>query len=364
MNKLKVLYITRKYPPMVGGMESLSFNLYEGLSQNSNVEIEKLSLGKKQINLIWFLPFAIIYAIFNASKYDIVFLGDSLLCVIGFFVKLFHKNQIIITNVHGLDVTYQNPIYQFYLKLFFKYIDKYIPDSRAADKILQGRGQFDSTVITPGIDRKIYNETKSDREILYKSWGIEEDDVVLITVGRLVKRKGVEWFVRNVMPLLKDQRVKYLVIGTGENKQNIMEAIAELDLGDQVKLLGRVDDNTLNVLYKNADIFIMPNIRVEGDAEGFGIVAIEASASGLFVVASGIEGIQDAIIDGENGVLVESENAEAFANTIKRLCDSSDSRKKTAEAYCHYTVEHYSWDKICDQYVKLFYDLLDKKRNC
>lgn len=116
---VKILCITRKYPPEVGGMENFCYNVFNGIKAK-NKETKIVALGKKQINLLWFFPYAIIYTLFNAYKYDVLFVGDSLLCFLGFLSKIFYKKTKVYINVYGLDITYKNSIYQFYLKLFLK----------------------------------------------------------------------------------------------------------------------------------------------------------------------------------------------------------------------------------------------------
>lgn len=356
--KCKVLYITRKFPPMIGGMENFSYNLYKGLSENDEVDIKLISLGKKQKNLMWFVPYALFVTLFTASRYDIIFVGDAVLSIIGFITKLFYHHKKVVVNVFGLDITYKNKFYQFYLKIFYKCFDKYISISRETDNLLHKKGNFDSIIITPGVNCSVFKVNENKWIEISKRYNISKGDTVLITVGRLVKRKGVEWFVRNVMPFFKTKSVKYLIAGTGDQESRIRETISELDLKDQVIMLGRVSDEELASLYNNADIFIMPNIPVKGDAEGFGIVAAEAGANGLIVLASGIEGIKDAIIDGENGFLLESGNADQYYKKISDIMQNCDHYRSLSKKFAGFTNDNFSWKHICGEYVKLFKELI------
>ena len=357
MEKIKLLYITRKYPPAVGGMENFSYNLFNNFDKEK-MECDLISLGKSQKNLIWFVPYALIKTLFIAHKYDIVFVGDALLSIIGFFVKIFHPKCKVVVNVFGLDITFKNKLYQLYLKLFYNRFDKYISISRETDKAFKDRGGERSCVINCGIDTKQFENESTDYSVLCQKYGIEKDDVVILTVGRLVKRKGVEWFVREVMPSLKNEKIKYLIVGAGEDEERIKASIQNGNMEDKIKMLGRVESAELNALYANVDAFIMPNIRVEGDMEGFGLVAVEASYMGLAVFASGIEGITDAIVDGKNGWLLESENAEQYVEIIKDLCSNRLKYKEKASEFREYTCEHYSWPSICSEYLRLFESIL------
>jgi len=358
--RLKVLYITRKYPPCVGGMENFSYNLFNNFDRN-DIDIDLIKLGKKQINLIWFLPYAFFKTLFLAKNYDIIFCGDALLSVIGFFTKVFFRKKKVVVNVFGLDITYKNLIYQFYLKMFYNKFDMYISISKETDRTLQNRGVYKSTIITPGIDVNIKDENLviSDEDFR-KKYSIAKDDVILITVGRLVKRKGVAWFLENVMPKLMNHNVKYLIVGNGDDRENIEKIIDDKDLSSKVQLLGRVTDEDLSAVYSYSDIFVMPNIHVENDMEGFGIVAAEASLYGLIVIASGIEGIKDAIINEKNGYLLESKNIEQYAEKITDISENLNKYKELSKEFRLFTKKEYDWKKICNEYVNLFNLLLNE----
>ena len=134
-------------------------------------------------------------------------------------------------------------------------------------------------------------------EDLRRQLGIRADQVILLTVGRLVRRKGVTWFVRHVLPHLPSS-VTYLVAGEGPMADEVVRLVAELGLGNQVRLLGAVDEDDRERLLLGADMFVQPNIPVSGDMEGFGLVLLEAAMRGTTTVASGIDGIVDAVVDG------------------------------------------------------------------
>lgn len=356
-DKLNVLYITRKYPPMVGGMENFSYFLYNGFDEK-DINKKIIALGKSQINLLWFYPFSLFYAIITVKKWDVVFIGDSVLCGIGYFVKLISPKTIIVTNVYGLDITYANPIYQFYLKLFYNKYDKYICISNETDILFKKRGGKRSVVITPGVDINKFLNIKENREKFKSKYNIPNENLVLITVGRLVKRKGVAWFIDNVMSSFKGKNITYLIIGDGEDKNLIKSLTDKHCLNDEVKLLGRISDEDLNELYVNSDVFIMPNIVVENDMEGFGIVAIEASLAGLIVIASGIEGIKDAVSNMKNGILVESQNAQDYIRTIYDIMINREKYNKLSLEFRNYTRNLFSWNNICKKYVEIFKELV------
>jgi len=102
----------------------------------------------------------------------------------------------------------------------------------------------------------------------------------------------------------------------------------------------------------------MPNIKVENDAEGFGLVALEAASCELPVVAAKLEGITDAIIDNQNGLLVESENSAAFVDKVKLFLQNENERKEFGKKAREFTVQNFAWSNIAQRYIDSFSKIL------
>lgn len=347
---MRVLFVTRKYPPRVGGMENLSYGLLTGFPEPKTT----ITWGGSQAHLVWFLPYVFLRVALTAHRYDVIHLGDAMLSAGGFLPRLFGKKVAI--SVHGLDLTFAPRIYQTYLKLFLK-ADAIIANSESTRKLAEARGLSHVHAIFIGVPERYFGVTRAthlDRELEQRRAG----RVALVTVGRLVPRKGVAWFVRNVLPRLSN--VLYVVVGVGAHRDEIERAAAETGMTDNVWLVGSVSDERLLQLLGSSDVFVMPNIVVPGNVEGFGIVAIEASASGLPIVASRLEGIPDAVIAGENGQLVPPADAAAFVSTLALLVESPELRRKLGESGRAYTERNYSWPRIIAQYRALFEALISR----
>ena len=95
----------------------------------------------------------------------------------------------------------------------------------------------------------------------------------------------------------------------------------------------------------------MPNIPVDNDIEGFGIVALEASSTGLMVIASDLEGVKDAVVNEKNGYLVETLNSTGFIRTINKNIKSPNLSKNKIK---NWISENYSFPKIAESYLKAF----------
>ena len=362
-NTINVLYITRKFPPQVGGMENFSYYLSESLKDNEQLNIKTVSLGRNQKHLIWFFPYVCLYTLINVRKYDILFIGDAVLCFLGIIAKNISRKTLRIINVFGLDITFKNVFYQKYLETYYKKCsDKYISISQGTDDILHKKyGDLDSIVITPGIATKNFNHDSSLQKSFRKKYGVLSEDIILLTVGRLVKRKGVEWFVGNVMPYFKDKPVKYFVIGEGKCREDVEKAVSQLEMSKQIFLLGKVEQEVLEEFYENSDIFIMPNIEVPGDKEGFGIVALESSMFGMIVMASELEGISDAIINGKNGYLLPPGDKKAFVDKIVDFYTNRNKYESKRKDYAEYTKQHFNWSYISECYVDNMKEMMKKR---
>jgi len=347
VNKSSVLCISRTYPPQIGGMERLSFNVIFGLSKFFKIKTIVNTKGKK--NFLPFIIWAIIRALILAPQVNYVHFGDATLAFIGYLMKKIY-NRPTIYNVHGLDLIYNNSFYKWYLKKFFK-PDKLICNSKNTEKIARRLGYECTVVITPGIEVNKFKSTPTGKAYdLFKENGIvPSQDKILLTVGRLIQRKGIVWFCENVIPVLSDN-IKYLIVGDGPERSKVEKIIEINKLKHRIFLLGMTNQEVLDQLYQSSDLFVMPNIIVDNDVEGFGFVALEASAWGLPVVTSGIEGIADAVKDGQNGFIVEVNNSIAFKNKIKELLYNKKNSEILSKQVRQYTFEKYNWESIIQLY--------------
>lgn len=356
---MKVLFITRKYPPQVGGMENFSYNLIKNIKCDKTI----VALKKRNIHLIWFIPYVILYSLINARNYEVIHLGDMVLCGLAWLIKLIYPKKIVISTIHGLDITYSLSFYQWYLKVFGHKCDKYICDSKNTEELAHEIGINETCVIHVGIEIDKFNGVNENKAKFKKKYEIPNNDIVLITIGRLVRRKGVLWFVENVIPNYKNKNITYLVIGQGEDYVAIESIIKTKGLTKQVRLLGRISDEELNSVYVNGDIFIMPNIVVDNNVEGFGIVAIEAALSRNIVIGSDMEGIKDAICNGKNGILINSGDVNSYINTIDSVVQCIDKYNEFAMESSQFTKDNYSWQNICKLYINEFNNAIKNKHN-
>lgn len=376
---MHILFLTRAYSQHAGGMERLSYEMIAAAQKQPGVSVSIIAHRGSRATSPLFNLTALPQALAHAQQADVIHLGDPMLAFLGWLLKLLTKKPVTVT-VHGLDITYPNFLYQLYLKLFFRNFDHYLPISTHVAQLLSSRhlpAGRPVSVLTPGVSDRFFDPTIPRDQLAQLLKRDITNTHVLFTSGRLIKRKGHAWFIENVLPKLP-QNVLYVIAGEGPEKEKI-QSISEhtpADSGDlargegilnvknsqrdsepesrrgdasaNVILLSRVTDDQLKILYNTVDAFIMPNIPVKDDVEGFGLVLLEAALCQRPVFAANLEGIPDAIHDGRNGTLLPPQNAPAWISALKNFL----SNPETNPAARDYTIAHFNWQKKAQSYLK------------
>ena len=172
------------------------------------------------------------------------------------------------------------------------------------------------TVIPPGVDDAFFQD--GDRSAT--------DRLCLLTVSRLPSnsRKNVDGVLRAIAQL-RDLPVSYTVVGDGDGRAHLEGLVRQLGLETRVRFMGAVDRQTLLRCYRESNLFILAAKTSTTDIEGFGIVYLEASASGVPVIASKGGGVTDAVSEGVNGLLLPSSEPDQIAAGIRRFWQTRES---------------------------------------
>ena len=351
--KQKMLFISRNYPPKIGGLETYSYNLIKEFEQHHIVH--KIVLSRSIVHLLWFLPYCLVAGAVTAWRHSIghIHLCDGLLSPVGIILKLITRAHISVS-IHGLDITYRNVFYQLLVPRCTARLDKTICVSHATRIECQRRGVPDqkSVVIPNGIrpDELYLDQPKAVLQHRLESiiGRTNRGKKILVTVGRLVKRKGVAWFLDSVMPRLDPEYI-YIIAGDGPELVSIRERIRTREWGQRVFAIGRITGEVRKILYNVADIFVMPNITVDDDMEGFGIAILEAGSCGLPVVASNLQGIKDAVIDKKTGYLVDEGDVDGFMERIRSMNLSKADIRSCVNA-------EFNWPTIYRSYQKEIFE--------
>lgn len=334
-----MLFITRKFPPARGGMEEFSAQL--AASYPGATSVCALQRGQRWLPL--FILRALARAVRERSHTDVVHLGDGLLAPLAPIVRTLTGRPVSCT-VHGQEITRSFPGYRAVMGWGLRSCGEGViaVSNYTAMQAGERYGRVPH-VITNGVDtsrfrpRGVAREERSVRQQL----GVPPEGPLVVTVGRLVERKGVSWFIASVLPLL-DPSVIYVVAGDGPDARNVLTAAAA---NRNVVLLGAVSANVIDRLYGVADLFVAPNIAVPGKPEGYGIAPAEAAAVGVPVLASAVDGLVDMARD--TGVpLVPPQDAPAWATMVSRALTNGDSARPTKPPR--------SWHVVADDYARAF----------
>jgi glycosyltransferase involved in cell wall biosynthesis len=242
-------------------MQKVSWELYEHLSQTTDVRLAKWSGSNRWLPLV--LPYLALKAfwILIYCRPSVIYLQDGLLAPLGCCFKLLGKPVVV--TIHGLDITYSNWVYQQIIPRCVKRLDRVVCVSHATKEECLARGiaEEKTAVIGNVISDDFYmglnsSERHELRKGLSSQLGFDlGDGRVILSVGRLVERKGIHWFVDRVMPHITERYrdCKYLIVGDGIYRRRICEAVERRGLEDNVVMLGHVPEGTLRQLYNAAD---------------------------------------------------------------------------------------------------------------
>lgn len=230
----------------------------------------------------------------------------------------------MINYIHGEEITTVTD-YRFFGRHRRKYL-------RRADAVVAvSHFTRNALIRIMGVDEKkitlIHNGVNTERfvpgdrnPVLIERHGLQGRQIIL-TVGRIVPRKGLDAVIRALPQVLEQAPdAHYLVVGDGHYRAALETLVERLGLRDRVTFAGKVAEEELADYYRIADVFAMPNREMpDGDTEGFGLVFLEANACGVPVIGGRAGGAVEAVQDGENGILVDGWSLEDIAEALTRL---------------------------------------------
>lgn len=372
---MRILFVSHSFPvrgaPLsnLGGMQRLAVEQERALGGHPDVELIPLVLESSSR---WtgaltgaFLAriLARIPTIVREQRIDVILFSSMVTAALAPLLRrrLGGTEVALVATPVGRDVTLPNALHQWWVPRVLRSLDLLLPISRAtaAECAMRGAEEERIVIVPCAVDVDRFPEV-TDRpavraELLREieanhGPAIPEDALLLCSVGRHQERKGFQWFVDRVMPKMP-ANVVYLLGGTGPMTPRIRKIVEQRGLHDRVRLLGRVTETTLSLIFRGADLFVMPNVPVRGDIEGFGVVMLEAGMCGLPVVAADLEGIRDVVRTGENGVLLPAADAGAFANTIEGIRLDRSVLEAMSAGAARFTAATFSWDVVVEQYM-------------
>lgn len=380
---MRLLYVSHSFPPRnrplsnVGGMQRVATELYGALAAHDSAQMDAIVLRSSwRWTHVRVVPFMIrvlwrLRQTTRRRETDLILFSSMVTASLSVPFRARLRKQGIYTAaiVHGRDVTLPVRVYQRFVGRVFASLDMVLPISEAVRQECLARGAHEDQIrlVPNGIDLARYDlpltrdaARKRIREMI-GGRSLADDALVLCSVGRHVQRKGFGWFVENVLPLLP-QNVVYILAGDGPQQETIMETARRRGVSDRLFMLGRVAEADLASVYRGSDLFVMPNVPVPGDIEGFGVVMLEAGANGLFTIASALEGITDVIAPGVNGQLLRPMDAAAFAEAILPYAHDRSRLVGAASKTQLHVRNTFGWEAVAGRYVHTLAALLPGDR--
>jgi glycosyltransferase involved in cell wall biosynthesis len=165
--------------------------------------------------------------------------------------------------------------------------------------------------------------------------------------------KGLDILLRAMPHVLQRHRAELSIVGAGSRLDEYVALAQTLGIEEEVHFLGHVDHSKLPTHYASADLFVLPSRM-----ENFPLVLLEATASGLPVVATGVGGVPELVVHGETGVLVPPNDPQALAEAINSLLDDPQRMKRMGARGRGRVREHFTWDKVAERMVGYFREIL------
>jgi phosphatidylinositol alpha-1,6-mannosyltransferase len=216
-----------------------------------------------------------------------------------------------------------------------------------------GVGSEKIRIVPNGVDIEKFKPSNS--EAAKQQLGLGQEPTVLF-MGSLIHRKGVQYLVKAAEKVVKQQaNVKFVIVGTGPLRIQIEASLAAAGLKDNFVFLGNLREDQLSAAHNAADVFVLPSIQ-----EGQGIVLLEAQACAKPVVAFGVGGAKEAVLQNQTGFLPELGDTEGLADRLLELLGDEALRLKMGDAGRRFVSENYTWDLCAQRMLKVYNEALAK----
>jgi len=370
---MRLLFITQDFPPDVGGTQTYAYELSRRLAARCDdfavvapqrpgdeavdatlpFEVVRVQASYNTLSVKAFTP---VLRLAQQRRFDTAFHVQWPTAIATLLARPFGGPRRIFVAAHGRELLLE-PLAQVpLLKTFYnglrntvlRRVDGLFPVSRYTGHLLKARG------VSPGRIRVLNNGTDparfypADATALREDLGLT-DHKILLTISRLVPRKGIDTVLRALPYILKAvPDACYLIGGDGPDQERLTLLAQHLGVADHVRFLGRIPYDNLRLYYNVGDVFVMPSREDVPYVEGFGIVFLEANACGKPVVGASSGGIPDAVQDGETGLLVTPDDVAGLADALIRLLTDTQFAATLGLNGRQQVLEEANWDRVAD----------------
>lgn len=373
---MKILLFTLEYPPFFGGVSKVYENIVNNWPEQDGIFV--LHNNENKLIKNWLIPkwLPALFALYREMKknnIEHILVGHILpLGTVAYLISRITKTKYSVF-LHGMDFTLalQQPRKKRLAKRILENaeniicLNSYV--ARLVGEFLGAEFENKITVVNPGVEIRT---ARNPANALQNGAGAQlitqikekynlQNKIVLLTVGRLVERKGVDMALKSLPIALKEiPNLFYAIVGRGEELENYQQQIIDNNLQNNAIIIADGDDEEKNAWYDLCDIFIMPartlfagsilqstGNRLPCDFEGFGIVFLEANLAGKPVIAGDSGGVRDAVVDGYTGLLVNPESINEIVNSIVKLAKNKKLRDKLGTQGKTRAINEFNWGK-------------------
>ncbi len=366
-----IIVLTQCYPPRIGGIENLVFNLSLYLSK-----YEKVLVLADQHNIIEETLFDknfkndLIIKRFGGLKYfrkrnkfrELKKINDlsNIKAIISdswksieYPISKFHNKKIpFICLAHGNEIIIKNNRHQQRILNIFSKVNKIVCNSEFTKNLLKKvSSQIENIeVIYPGVS--------SFEHIIEEEVDLIDGTPTILTLSRLEKRKGHENILQAISKL-KDQyrNIRYIIAGEGEEKSYLKSLVNILNISKNVNFIGSITDAQKKYIFNKTDLMVMPTLDEtnRSSIEGFGIAYIEASLFGIPSIASNVGGTKEAVLHNKTGLILENLNDLKY--NICELIENKEKRKLLGENAKNRAQKELHWNNQVKKYLNLISNL-------
>ena len=269
----------------------------------------------------------------KSQKFDVLVIHKPFDFFVAYLLKKHDKNLKTIFVSGGED-------FYFFDRFFVKFIDKIISVSDANADILRKRYDREIKVVYNGVDKAKFYPNQNLKEQTREKLNVKNNEILIASVGRIVGWKGFDMMIKNIN---KIENAKFMLVGDGENLQNLKKLAAELNVSQKVIFIGAIRHDELNQYYNACDVYLQPSVG----HEAFGITVIEALSANKPCVVSINGGMKEIIKDGVNGykfkISDESDMIEKINLTLENI-ENLRPRESIKGMY--------EWSKFAQELVK------------
>ena len=359
----KSLLITIDFPPQTGGVANYLANFSQNIPEDKLIvlanEIDNAHHfdGQQHYKIIreqllykyfwpkWLKTFALSKKIIKKEKIEQIIISHIL--PMGYLALILKLPYIVI--LHGYDImNAQKSSWKKYwaIKILAQAKHIIVNSHHTQNQVLNlGINQNKITIVYPCPNIKPEQLNEHEKQTIKNELDLHHKKI-LLSVGRLVTRKGFDKVIQALPEIIKQiPNLVYIIVGIGSDKDRLEKLAESLKIRGNLIIAEDIPNSNLSSFYDLADIFIMPARQINEDVEGFGIVYLEANLFSKPVIAGKSGGVEDAVIDGQTGILVNPESVQEITQAILKLFNDLELANKLGVQGKERVLNEFQWPK-------------------